>query len=206
MFICVLYLRHCVLAGGMFVYIVGYLLSVNFVRLIKISSWEFVQHESFIGSIVSYCIRARNHYSKGAAISYPVKHHNAFKKSAPKIALKTTAIIKTHLNVHQSPKFNVSEQVTYVGIEVLLMACRLGPFLGFPMCVNVVPHSLLHPFWSGILVLRQGLLYKIRDFLYGQQHSLLLASGLIVSLCGAWRYAVMENVIGIGFSCCFCDT
>ena len=55
-------------------------------------------------------------------------------KPAPKIAFETSAIIKTQLKVRRSPKFNVSEQVLYVGIEVLLMACKLGPFWVF-QCV-----------------------------------------------------------------------
>ena len=43
-------------------------------------------------------------------------------KSALKISFETSAIIKTHLNVRRSARFNVSEQVPFVGIEVLLMA------------------------------------------------------------------------------------
>ena len=52
-------------------------------------------------------------------------------KSVPKIALETFAIIKTHLNVHWSPKFDVNKQLPYVGNEVLLMACKLRPFWVF---------------------------------------------------------------------------
>ena len=110
-----------------------------------------------------------------------------------------SAIIKTHLNLRQSPKFNVSEQVPYVGIEVLLMACRMEPF----GCVNVVSHWLSQLYQSGILVLRHGLLYEIDDLVYGQQHSSPLAATSIISLLGAWRYAAMENLIEIRFSCCF---
>ena len=50
------------------------------------------------------------------------------------------------------------------------------------VCVNIVPHWLLHQCWSGILDLKHGLLCKIGDFVYGQQHSSSLAAGPIVSL------------------------
>ena len=49
-------------------------------------------------------------------------------KISIKVALETSVIIKTYLNMQRSPKFNVNEQLPYVGIVVvLLMACRLGP-------------------------------------------------------------------------------
>ena len=71
---------------------------------------------------------------RGGAIPFSLKDHNTSKISTYKIAFETSAIIKTHLNVHRSPKFNVSEQVLCVGIEVFLIPCKLGPFWVF-QCV-----------------------------------------------------------------------
>ena len=57
-------------------------------------------------------------------------------------ALETSTITKNQLNVHQSPKSNVSKQVPYVGIVVLIVnGLQAGTFaLGFPMCVQTWYH------------------------------------------------------------------
>ena len=111
-----------------------------------------------------------------------------FRKSAPMIALETSAIIKTHLNVCQSPtcKSNVNKQVPYEGIKVLLMACRWDLCIGFTdVCANVVAHWLPHPCRYEI---------HVGDFVYGQQRSLSLAAGPIVSLFGALRCAFPSRI------------
>ena len=103
--------------------------------------------------------------------------------------METSTIIKTQINVRRSPKFNVNKQLPYVGIEVLLMNFRLGPFWVF-RCVCEYGTTLTSaPCRSGILVLRHSQLYKISDFVYGQQRSSPLVAGQIVSPLGAWRCA-----------------
>ena len=104
-------------------------------------------------------------------------------------------MMKTHLNVHRSPRSSVREQVPYVSIVVLLTACKLGPW---HWCFCCTRNSCTALYWRpclwGILNSLSGWLHRRGDLPDSQRKLLPLVAGLLVSRLWAQQSAFESGI------------